>query len=108
MFILVPLRDVVTATAKVQLPVFTEATVIYTRLKVHITRVCQTQYFTLQQCGACYIRFLFIHFLGEHTIQGQDEVEEPAEDDDDQQTLDGVQEVEEQQPQSPAVSMNIV
>ena len=47
-------------------------------------------------------------FVGEHTIQGQDEVEEPAEDDDDQQTLDGVQEVEDQQLQSPAVSMNIV
>ena len=59
-------------------------------------------------CVLILFRFLFIYFLGEHTIQGQDEVEEPAEDDDDQQTLDGVQEVEEQQPQSPAVSMNIV
>ena len=37
---------------------------------------------------------------GEHTIQGQDDIEEPAENDD-EQTLDGVQEVEDQQqPQS--------
>ena len=33
MFILVPLRDVVMATAKVRLPVFTEATVIYTKVQ---------------------------------------------------------------------------
>ena len=35
---------------------------------------------------------------GEHTIQGQDDIEEPAENDD-EQTLDGVQEVEDQQQQ---------
>ena len=39
---------------------------------------------------------------GEHTIQGQDDIEEPAENDD-EQTLDGVQEVEDQQPQQSVI-----